>query len=81
MAEVPLTFVFRGDIVTQLVLVEDTDTMDGVCEKVAYHIVARRVPDQETPMRVHFKGETLAAEQTVAQAGLKPMDYIEVSFS
>jgi toluene monooxygenase system protein B len=81
MADVPLCFVFRGDVVTQLVAVEDTDTMDEVAGKVAHHIAGRRQPLQDAPLRVSFKGEVQPADRTVLDAGIVPMDYIEVFYA
>lgn len=81
MTEVPLTFIFRGDLVAQLIKVEDADTMDVVAEKVAYHIVGRRQPDEGTPLRVYVDGEVQPPERTVAEAGLGHMHHIEVGFS
>jgi toluene monooxygenase system protein B len=80
MAPVPVTTVFRDDFVVQLVAVEDTDTMDEVCEKVAYHVIGRRLPAREAPMRVEHNGQVLAPDQTVAGAGIAPMDNIEVFY-
>ena len=72
MAPVPVTTVFRDDFVVQLVALEDTDTMDQVAEKVAYHVIGRRLPSRDATMRVDFEGRVLAREETVAGARHRP---------
>jgi toluene monooxygenase system protein B len=80
MAAVPLQAVFRKDFVTLLVLVDDEDTMDVVAQKVAHHVIQRRLPPQDAPMRVQYNNRILAPEQTVSQAGILPMSFVEVFF-
>jgi toluene monooxygenase system protein B len=80
MALVPLQTIFSGDFVVQLVPVDDQDTMDMVAQKVAYHVVGRRLPPGHGEMRVRFRGQTLPRDQTVAGAGIGPMDVIEVGY-
>jgi toluene monooxygenase system protein B len=80
MAAVPLQAVFRSDFVTLLVLVDDEDTMEVVAEKVAHHVIQRRLPPQDAPMRVQYNNRVLAPEQTVSQAGILPMSFVEVFF-
>ena len=80
MAAVALQAVFRKDFVTLLVLVDDEDTMDVVAQKVAHHVIQRRLPPQDAPMRVQYNNRVLAPEQTVSQAGILPMSFVEVFF-
>ena len=80
MAAVPLQAVFRRDLVTLLVLVDDEDTMDVVAQKVAHHVIQRRLPPQDAPMRVQYNNRVLAPEQTVSQAGILPMSFVEVFY-
>jgi toluene monooxygenase system protein B len=80
MATVPLQAVFRKDFVTLLVLVDDRDTMEVVAEKVAHHVIQRRLPPQDAPMRVQYNNRVLAPEQTVSQAGILPMSFVEVFY-
>jgi toluene monooxygenase system protein B len=80
MAAVPLQAVFRKDFVTLLVLVDDEDTMDVVAQKVAHHVIQRRLPPQDAPMRVQYNNRILAPEQTVSQAGILPMSFVEVFY-
>jgi toluene monooxygenase system protein B len=80
MAAVALQAVFRKDFVTLLVLVDDEDTMDVVAQKVAHHVIQRRLPPQDAPMRVQYNNRVLAPEQTVSQAGILPMSFVEVFY-
>jgi toluene monooxygenase system protein B len=80
MAAVPLHAVFRRDFVTLLVLVDDEDTMQVVAQKVAHHVIQRRLPPQDAPMRVQYNNRILAPEQTVSQAGILPMSFVEVFY-
>lgn len=83
MALFPLVSNFEGDFVLQLIPVDDTDTMDAVAEKAAAHSVGRRVKAQPgRPMRVRLQGATdsFPPSVTVSQAGLAPMDCVEVYF-
>lgn len=81
MALVPLTGAFRGDFVVQLVPVEDTDTMNVVAEKVAAHAVGLRVAPRDAPMVVLHNGEPVADPTTVTEAGIGPMDFVEVRYA
>ena len=80
MATVPLQAAFRGDFATLLVLVEDEDTMEVVAQKVAYHVIDRRLPPQDAPLRVQHNGLVLLPEQTVAQAAIPSMSFVEVFY-
>jgi toluene monooxygenase system protein B len=80
MATVPLQAAFRGDFVTLLVHVDDEDTMEVVAQKIAYHVIGRRLPLQEAPMRVEYNGCVLPPDQTVAQAIMPPMSFVEVFY-
>jgi toluene monooxygenase system protein B len=78
MATVPLQAVFRGDFATMLILVDDEDTMEVVAQKVAYHVINRRLPPIDAPMRVRYNDLVLPPDQTVAQAAMQPMSFVEV---
>jgi toluene monooxygenase system protein B len=80
MATVPLQAAFRGDFATLLVLVDDEDTMEVVAQKVAYHVIGRRLPPQDAPLRVQHSGLVLLPNQTVAQAAMPPMSFVEVFY-
>ena len=80
MAVVPLQAVFRGDCLLLLVPVDDRDTMDVVAQKVAHHVIHRRLPFQDAPMRVQCHERVLPTDLTVAEAGLSPMSIVEVFY-
>ena len=80
MATVPLQAAFRGDFATLLVLVDDEDTMEVVAQKVASHVIGRRLPPQDAPIRVKYNGLVLPHDQTVAQTRMRPMSFVEVFY-
>ena len=80
MPMVPLHAVFRGDCLALLVVVDDRDTMDVVAQKVAHHVIHRRLPARDAPMRVQYDDRVLPTDLTVAQAGLSPMSFVEVFY-
>ncbi len=81
MALFPLQGIFDGDFVVLLVPVDTEDPMTVVAEKIAYHVVGRRVAAQDRPMRVRRQGEFLADETTVAEANLTPLGVLEVVYA
>lgn len=80
MALFPLTAAFRNDFVVLLVPVDDSDSMDLVAQKVADHVIERRLHSQNAPMRVLYKGQVLSASQTVTETNMEPMDFVEVFY-
>src|SRR5580704_13625401 len=80
MAVVPLQAVFRGAFATLLALVDDEDTMEVVADKIADHVINRRLPPQDAAMRVQHNHRVLSPEQTVSQAGILPMSFVEVFY-
>jgi toluene monooxygenase system protein B len=80
MALLPLQAAFRGDFVALLVPVDDQDTMDVVAQKVAHHVINRRLPPQDAPMRVQYHDHVVPPDQTVAQAGMPPMSFVQVFY-
>jgi toluene monooxygenase system protein B len=80
MAIVPLQAAFRGDFVALLVPVDDQDTMEVVAQKVAHHVIRRRLPPESAPMRVQYKDRVLPPDQTVAQTGMPPMSFVEIFY-
>ena len=80
MVMMPLQAVFRGDCLTLVVSVDDRDTMDAVAQKVAHHVIQRRLPAQDAPMRVQYHDRVLPMDLTVAEAGLSSMSFVEVYY-
>ena len=78
---VPINAKFDDDFVTQLVLVLDTDTMREVAEKVAHHVVGRRIPPRDAPMVVRYRGCELAPDVTVREAGIAPLQNVNVDWA
>ncbi len=81
MALFPVQGIFDGDFVVLLVPVDTDDPMTVVAEKIAHHVVGRRVAAQGRPMRVRRQGEFLADDATVAEAKVAPLDVLEVVYS
>lgn len=77
---IPLNAVFATDFVEILVPVTTADTMREVAAAVAHHVEGRRVRALPYEKVVIFNGERLPAEQTVADAGLQPLDHITVEY-
>jgi len=80
MATVPLYAVFRGDFALLLVSVDDQDTIEVVTQKVAHHVIHRRLPPQDAAMRVQYNHRVLQPDQTVSQAGILPLSFVEVFY-
>ena len=80
MALLPLQGLFLGDFVLVVAPVDDQDPMSTVAQKVAYHVVGKRVAAQDRPMQVRFNGEVVAEDATPATLGMLPMDFVEVSY-
>ncbi|MEW9676131.1 toluene-4-monooxygenase system B family protein [Lentibacillus sp. L22] len=80
MAVVPLVAAHSEDFVQILVQVESDNTMSEVAEVVAYHTVGTRVEPQNAPLKVIFNGEVQRDNMTVTDVGMKPMDFVEVSY-
>lgn len=81
MALFPLTSNFEEDFVLQLLAVDTDHTMDEVAAAAAHHSVGRRVkPRPGHVMRVRRQGsdEPFPRTMTVIEAGLAPMECIEV---
>lgn len=79
---IPINALFLGDFVTQLVVVLDTDTIRELADKVAHHVVGKRIPPRDAPMVVYLEGgRTLPLDATVAQAGIAPMQSVNVRYA
>ncbi len=81
MALIPLISNFQGDFVLQLLPVDTENTMDEVAQAAAYHSVGRRVaPRPGEILRVRRQGSDtpFPREMKVHEAGLKPMECLEI---
>ena len=63
---VPINALFENDFVTQLILVLDTDTIDEAAQKVAYHVVGRRLPPRDAGLVLRVGGKVIPGHLTVA---------------
>ena len=64
-----------------LVPVDTDDPMTVVAQKIAHHVVGRRVAAQDRPMRVRRQGKFLADVATVAESNLAPFDLLAVMYT
>jgi toluene monooxygenase system protein B len=80
-APLAINALFVGDIVTQLVVVQETDTIAEVAEKVAELSVGVRVARRDAPMVVYFNGAPLAMSDTVADAGIQALHCLTVQYA
>lgn len=78
---VPINAKFDNDFVTQLVLVLDTDTLEEAAQKVAHHVVGRRVPPRDAGLVLRVDGGPLPGGLTVAEAGIGPLDTVYVGWA
>lgn len=77
---VPLVGVFEGDFVAQLFVVDETDKMPQVAEKLAQHAVGLRVAPENQGLEVIKEGKPIPSGLTVVEAGIAPMDVVTVRF-
>lgn len=77
---VPINALFGMDFVTQLVVVMTTDTMADVSEKVAAHVVGKRIARRDAAMAVYYRDRLVPADWTVARAGIAPMQFVFVDY-
>ncbi len=81
MAPFPVQGFVDGDFVIVLALVDDTDPIPVVAEKIAYHSVGKRVPAQDRPRKVERNGEELADNGTLSSLCVAPLDVLEVVYA
>ena len=78
---VPINALFENDFVTQLILVLDTDTIDEAAQKVAYHVVGRRLPPRDAGLVMRVGGQVIPGHLTVAEAGIAPLGNVLVGWA
>ena len=81
MALFPIQGVFEGDFVVLLVPVDTEDPMSVVADKIAHHVVDRRVEPRDRPIRVRHHGAELDPTATVVSAGVAPMDVLVAGYA
>ncbi|MET7998230.1 toluene-4-monooxygenase system B family protein [Amycolatopsis sp. NPDC005232] len=77
----PVVAHFRGDFLYNLVLIEDTDTIEQVARACAAHSVGRRVAELDRALRVEHAGRFLEPTRSAAEEGVQPMDEVFVSYA
>lgn len=80
MAMFPITSNFQEDFVLQLVAVDTDHSMDEVAAAAAVHSIGRRVKARPGVLRVRRQGsaEPFPRDLKVAEAGLRPMECVEI---
>lgn len=83
MADLPLISNFEGDFVLKLFMTDTESTMAEVAEAAAANCVGVHIADEPgKTMRVRRQGddEPFPVDMTAAEAGLEPMNCVEVYF-
>ncbi len=78
---VPVNAMFENDMVTQLVVVLDTDTVEEAARKVAAQVVGRRVSPRDAGLVVRHAGTVVPGDVTVAESGISALDIVNVGWA
>jgi hypothetical protein len=78
---IPINAKFGDDFVMHLVVVNTSDTMAEVAQRVAYHSVGKRVRPQDRDMVVYYEGRAVADNESVSQVGIGPFQQIFVDYA
>lgn len=78
---VPINAKFDNDLLMQLVLVLDTDTVEEAARKVAHHVVGRRIRPRDAGLVLRVDGKPVPSGLTVAEAGIGPLDSVFVGWA
>ena len=78
---IPINAKFGNDFVMHVVVVNTSDTMAEVAQRVAYHSVGKRVRPQDRDMVVYYEGRAVADNETVSQVGIGPFQQIFVDYA
>ena len=54
--------------------------MEVVGQKVAYHVIGKRLPAKDAPIFVRYNGAVLAQHTTVAEAEIAPLAFVEAFY-
>lgn len=81
MATLPLTALFEGDVLELLIPVDDNDTLEAVSAAIAHHVVGRRVPERDAPIRLRHNGRVLDPQERIGAAGVGPLDHVEAFYA
>ena len=64
-----------------VVVVNASDTMAEVAQRVAYHSVGKRIRPQDRDMVVYYEGRAVADNESVSQVGIGPFQQIFVDYA
>jgi len=79
---IPVNAWFVGDHITHLVVIDGTDTVSEACVKVADMMVGKRIMARENATYVMtVDGQTLPADQIVAESPITPLGEVIVDFA
>jgi toluene monooxygenase system protein B len=78
---IPVNAKFGNDFVMHLIIVNTSDTMAEVAQKVAYHSVGKRVRPQDRDMVVYYEGRAVANKESVSQVGIGPFQQVFVDYA
>jgi hypothetical protein len=73
---VPLYASLQGDTIVLLILVQDFETVRDLGIKMQEASAVR--VNVNKPLQVFFQGKLLNADLTVTDAGLTPLDYVQL---
>jgi toluene monooxygenase system protein B len=77
---VPVNALFGSDFCSQLILLMTTDTIDEAAQKVAHHVVGKRIAPQDRDMAVYYGGRRLPGTSTVGETGIAPLQNVFVDY-
>ncbi|WP_082973669.1 toluene-4-monooxygenase system B family protein [Mycobacterium sp. E2327] len=80
MALLPLSALFRGDVLELLIPVDDGDTVEQVAQQVAHHVVGHRVAGRDAPLRIRHGDRILPPDSVIGASGVQPLDHVEVFY-
>jgi toluene monooxygenase system protein B len=77
---IPINALFGMDFVSLLVVITSADSIAEVGEKVAAHVVGKRIAPRNASKAVYFQGRRLPGDWTVEQAGITPLSFVRVDY-
>jgi toluene monooxygenase system protein B len=80
MAPLPITATFAGDIVTLAVLADDQDTAAQVADKIAFHVVGKRVAARNAQVKLRLGGQVLDPDQVFGTYAADSLPHVEAFF-
>ena len=78
---IPINAKFGDDFVMHVIVVNASDTMAEVAQRVAYHSVGKRIRPQDRDMVVYYEGRAVADNEIVSQVGIGPFQQVFVDYA